>query len=102
MARRARVMLLARAKPRSSRRPRIWLTTAVRWLTILCLARCSAWTSCCSTDLFGTEGTCGWRAAVQIASASLPSFFCRRTNGFTYCGLMIFTCCPRSSNSRAQ
>jgi hypothetical protein len=30
MERRARVMLLAMAKPRSSRSPRIWLTTAVR------------------------------------------------------------------------
>jgi hypothetical protein len=28
--------------------------------------------------------------AVQIASASLVSFF-RRTNGFTYCGAIIFT-----------
>jgi hypothetical protein len=36
-------------------------------------------------------GARAWRAAVQIASASLPSFFCLRTNGFTYCGLMIFT-----------
>jgi hypothetical protein len=26
---------------------------------------------------------CGWRAAVQIASASLPSFFYLRTKGFT-------------------
>jgi hypothetical protein len=37
------------------------------------------------------KGIWAWRAAVQIASASLPSFFCLRTNGFTYCGLMIFT-----------
>jgi hypothetical protein len=36
------------------------------------------------------------------ASASLPSFFCRRTNGFTYCGLMIFTQWPSASNLRAQ
>jgi hypothetical protein len=26
-----------------------------------------------------TKGMCGWRAAVQIASASLPSFFCLRS-----------------------
>ena len=84
MTRRARVMLLAKAKPRSSRRPRIWLTNAVRWLTMRCRAWCSACTSCCSSVFFGTKGICGWRAAVQIASASLPSFFCRRTNGLTY------------------
>jgi hypothetical protein len=36
---------------------------------------------------FGTKGICGWRAAVQNVSASLPSFFCLRTKGFT----MIFT-----------
>jgi hypothetical protein len=30
---------------------------------------------------------------VRIASASLVSFFCQRTNGLTYCGAMIFRMC---------
>lgn len=34
------------AMPRSSRRPRIWLINAVRWLTNLCRAPWSAWISC--------------------------------------------------------
>jgi hypothetical protein len=44
----------------------------------------------------------GCWTAVQIASASFVSFFCRRTNGFTYCGAMIFTEWPCFSNCRCQ
>ncbi len=42
--------------------------------------------SCCSRVFFATNRMFRCCTAVQIASASLLSFFCRRTNGFTYCG----------------
>gem|GEM_PF-6799270 len=80
----------------------MWQIVAVRWFTRRYLARCNALMSCCSLVLIGTSGICGWRTAVRIASASCPSFFCPLTNGFTYCGLTIFTGCPSSSNFRAQ
>src|SRR5689334_647885 len=58
--------------------------------------------SCCSIVFFGTSGMCGCLAAVTIVSVSLPSFFCRRTKGFTYCGLMIVTWCPSASSFLAH
>ncbi len=100
--RRARPIDFAKPKPRSSKMPRIWLTSAVRWFTRRRRARCSNWISCCSIAFFGTKRMFGWRSAVQIASASFRSFFCRFTNGFTYCGAMILTSCPSASNRRCQ
>jgi hypothetical protein len=44
----------------------------------------SAWMSCCPSVLFGTDRMFRCCMAVQVTSASLVSFFCRRTNGFTY------------------
>lgn len=49
----------------------------------------ASWTSCWPSVFSGTNRMFGCRSAVQIASASLESFFCRRTNGFTYWGAMI-------------
>src|SRR5215471_10655608 len=45
--------------------------------------RCSIRQLCCSTVLVGTNRMLGRLTASQIASASVLSFFCRLTYGFT-------------------
>jgi len=44
-----------------------------------------------SRVFFGTYRMFRCYTAAQIAPASLVSFCCRRTNGFTYCSTVIFT-----------
>ena len=70
--------------PRSSKKPRIWLISAVRIPTSRSRARCSACTSSCAGVLIGTNRICGRCTASQIASASVRSFLCVLTNGLTY------------------
>lgn len=50
----------------------------------------------------GEKCIVGCIRAIAIACASLLSFFCPRTKGFTYWGLITFTLCPSFSNSRYQ
>ena len=49
----------ATGSPRSSRKPRIWLISAVRIPTSRSRARCSACTSSCAVVLIGTNRICG-------------------------------------------
>jgi len=83
MSRRNWVAETTIAIPGSSRSPRI---LADQWGAIIDqpLPRAmSVRMSCCSRLLFGMNRMLRCCTAVQIAPASLRSFFCRRTNGFT-------------------
>jgi hypothetical protein len=75
---------------------------AVRALTKPCLTRCRDRTACCPTVLTGTNRMLGRVTASQIASASAASFLLVLTYGFTNCGAISLTVCPRLSSSRAQ
>jgi len=49
-----------------------------------------------------TKRMLGRLTASQIASASLASFFCDFRKGFTKCGEISRTLCPRALRTRAQ
>src|SRR6201997_840256 len=88
--------------PRSSSRPRIWLTTAVRRMIQRSRTRCRDCMSSCSSLLIGTKRIEGRLTASAIASASMKSFLLVFTNGFTYCAGIRRTSCPCSRRALAQ
>src|SRR5712691_12365248 len=64
--------------------------------------RCSDRTACCSGLLIGTNLMLGRVTALQIASASLPSFLPLFLYGATSTGAISRTVCPSSWNRRAH
>ena len=87
--------------PRSRRKPRIWLITAVRSLTRRDRTRCSACRSSCSSVLAGTKRVVGRCTASATLWASRKSFLCPCRNGFAYVGGTCFTSWPSAASSRA-
>ena len=58
---------------RQLERPRIMLTSWVRWRTRRSRVRCSASAACCSTDLIGTKRMVGQVTGLRIPGISLES-----------------------------
>ena len=69
--------------PNSAKCPRSALIVCVRWRTSSSRVRNSTPRACCSCVFTATKRIVGPEVASQIASASVESFFCRFTNGFT-------------------
>jgi phage/plasmid-like protein (TIGR03299 family) len=88
--------------PNSPSKPRIWFAWAVRAFTNPWRTRCTDKTACCSTLLIGTKRMLGRLTASQIASASAASFLFVFTYGFTNCGAISRTVCPKRSSMRPQ
>ena len=74
---------LGATQPYSVRWPRIALMSWVRCRTSRSRVRNTRAAACCSSLFTATNRMFGRCAASQIASASIASFFCRFTNGFT-------------------